>query len=148
MKKYAPWSAIVLWFSMAVALPFNAAAESPDDILVFVSIVSKVNSLTVPELRQIFLKQKTTWQNGNAIICVNAPSASEVRKQFRQKVLAMTESEESTHWETMKIRSQIFAPAEMPNTAKAVFKLKNAVSYAFRKDVPNGVVKVVLVIPK
>ena len=95
----------------------------------------------------MFLKQKTTWSSGESVVCINAPENAAVRKLFRQLVLEMGDTEEATHWSNARIRNQLSPPAEMANTPKAVFRLKNAVSYAFRKDVPDGVVKVVLTIP-
>jgi ABC-type phosphate transport system substrate-binding protein len=148
MKKSLVLSAVILLFFVGIGLPARAAQESPDDILVFVSQSSNLTSITTSELKQIFLKQKTTWQGKGTIVCINSPSASKLRKQFRDQVLGMTEAEESTYWETIRIRNQVFEPAEMLNTPKAVFRLKNAVSYAYRKDVPNGVVKVILVLSK
>ena len=133
---------------LIAALPYSAVAESPDDIVVFVNPSSRVAEMTKAELRQLFLKQKTTWSSGEAVVCINAPSSSELRKQFRSIVMEMSETEEATHWANARIRSQVSPPAEMVNTPKAVFRLKNAVSYAFRKNVPPGVVKIVLVLSK
>ena len=58
----------------------------------------------------------------------------------------MTPSEEATYWENQKIRQQLSPPPEMGSILKAVFKLKNSISYAYRKDVAGDVVKVLLVI--
>lgn len=137
-----------LCWLFALGFPWKAAAESPDDIVVFVNQVAKVKSVSIAELRQLFLKQKTSWASGEQVVCINAPDGTPLRNQFRQQVLAMSEAEEATHWETVRIRNQTLAPSEMLNTPKAVFRLKNAVSYAFRKDVPNGVVSILLEIPK
>ena len=139
---------IAVWMTLSFAIPITAAAESPEDIVVFVHQGSPVKSVSVAELKQLFLKKRASWSSGQSVIVINAPSGSAVRNQFRKAVLGMSEAEEATHWETARIRNQIAEPAEMLNTAKAVFRLKNAVSYAFRKDVPQGVVEVVLVIPK
>lgn len=132
----------------ALGVPAAAAAETPDDIVVFVHQSSKINSVSAAELRQLFLKQKTSWSSGEAVVCINAPSGTPLRNQFRQQVLGMSEAEEATHWETVRIRNQITPPSEMLNTPKPVFRLKSAISYAFRKDVPAGVVKIILEIPK
>ena len=128
----------------------NAFAESPNDndIVVFVNKGASVKTVTVAELRQLFLKQKTSWTSGGSVVCINAPRGTALRDQFRKQVLAMSAAEESTHWETARIRSQVSPPAEMLNTPKAVFRIKNALSYAFRKDVPKDVVKIVLEISK
>lgn len=123
-------------------------AESPNDIVVFVNKAAPVAEMSVDELKQIFLKKKTTWRNGDSIVCINAQDTDSSRELFRQKVLEMSKSEELEYWEKEKMRKQLSMPAEMSNLAKAVFKIKNAVAYAYRKDVPQDVVKVILVIPE
>ncbi len=140
--------AIGIWMIYSVLFPTISTAESPEDIVVFVHQTGTLKSISIDELKQLFLKQKTSWSSGESVVTINAPEGSSLRNQFRTAVLAMTAVEEATHWETVRIRNQIAKPAEMLNTPKAVFRLKNAVSYAFRKDVPDNVVKVILVIPK
>ena len=126
----------------------TAYAESPNDIVVIVNKNLPVNETSVDELRQIFLKRKTSWKGGNNIVCINAQRTDPLRELFREKVLEMSNSEESEYWQKEKVRKQLSAPAEMGNAAKVVFKVKNAVAYAYRKDVPQGVVKIILVIPE
>jgi ABC-type phosphate transport system substrate-binding protein len=123
-------------------------AESPDDVVVFVNNASSVTSANIAELKQIFLKKKNNWPGGERIVCVNAKEGSAVREEFRKKVLNMTAQEEATYWENQRIRYQLFAPSEIPGAARAVFKMKAAVGYAYRKDVPKDVVKIILVLPR
>lgn len=128
----------------------NAAnsSESANDIVVFVNKSISIDSLTMSELKQIFLKKKTRWTGGRPIVIINPYGSSPVRKRFSDKVLGMTATDVASYWEKERIRSQVEPPVEMGNTAKAVFHLRNAISYAYRKDVPDGVVKIVLVVPE
>jgi ABC-type phosphate transport system substrate-binding protein len=130
------------------AYPTVSNAESPDDIVVFVNNASSVSNADIAELKQIFLKKKNNWQGGDRIVCVNAAEGTALREEFRKKVLNMTGPEEATYWENQRIRFQLVAPSEMPNAPRAVFKMKAAVGYAYRKDVPKDVVKIILVIPR
>ena len=138
---------VLLFVAIIVGLSTPSHAESPDDIVVFVHTGVSTNHISVAELKQIYLKQKTSWSGGDNIVCINPPESAAVRKAFRSKVLGMTSVEEERYWSDQKIRRQLFPPPELANTPKAVFKLKNAIGYAYRKDVPAGVVKIVAVIP-
>jgi hypothetical protein len=139
-------SSIVLLLLVGIAASAQPNADAPDDILVFVNKSMPMNSIPVDELKQLFLKKKTTLSDGGKIICVNPSENAVVRKRFREKVLGMTETEEAIYWQDQQIRSQMSPPVQFANTPKAVFNLQRSISYGFRKDVPEGVVKVVLVI--
>jgi hypothetical protein len=140
-------SIIVLMLTVMALLPVPLNAESPDDLVIFVNNKSGVRSMSVDELKQIFLKKKTRWPGGEKIDCINSPEGSTEREEFRKKVLGMSKTEEITYWQNQKIRMQLSPPIEISNTPKAVFRLSGAISYAFRKDLPEGVVKSILVIP-
>ena len=128
-------------------LPVPLNAESPDDLVVFVNNKSGVRSMSVEELKQIFLKKKTRWPGGNKIDCINTPEGTAEREEFRKRILEMSKTEEITYWQNQKIRMQLSPPIEISNTPKAVFRLNGGISYAFRKNLPSGVVKPVLVLP-
>jgi ABC-type phosphate transport system substrate-binding protein len=140
-------SIFVMMLSVMALLPVPLNAESPDDLVVFVNKKSRVRDLSVEELKQIFLKKKTRWPGGDKINCINSPEGSAEREAFRKRVLGMSKTEEITYWQNQKIRMQLSPPIEVSNTAKAVFRLNGAIGYAFRKDLPEGVVKAVLVLP-
>jgi len=142
------------WFRLAVLaalgltlFPQTSEAESPDDILIITNKGARANDISLDEVKKIFLRKKTSWSNGDRIIVVNAKNNAAVRDRFRQKVLGMTAADEQTYWANEKVRRQISPPPELSTIPKAVFKLKNSIGYAFRKDVPANVVKVLLVIP-
>ena len=104
--------------------------------------------MSIDEVKQIFLGMKERWSDGSSIICINPKNDTLVRHDFREKVLGMSFREELTYWSEQRVRRQIEPPPEMSSTTKAVFRLKYAISYAYRKHVPKDVVKVLLVIPK
>ena len=130
------------------ALPRTSNAESPNDILIIANKGLNINYISPDELKQLFLGKKTNAKSGEKIICINSQAGTAVREIFRTKVLEMSKSEEMSYWERAKIRKQLSPPPEFVGVAKAVFKLPNAISYAYRKDVPTSVVKVLLVIPQ
>jgi len=142
------FTTIVLLVHLGLIIPINAAAESPNDILIIANKRVGINTISIEETKQIFLRTKTTWRGGDRILCLNQKENDPIRKVFQEKVLGMSEREEATYWEVQKVRKQLTPPPEVPSIPKAVFKLRNAISYAYRKDVPANVVKILLVIPE
>ena len=59
----------------------------------------------------------------------------------------MSPAEEQRYWRDAKVKGTENEPVSFSNTLQAVFKLKGALSYVYRKDFREGVSKVVLVIP-
>lgn len=138
----------IAFLTLAIGLPpLVSSADSPNDILIIVNKKNKVNKISISEVRQIFLGMRETWSGGEKIICVNPKKDAPVRQVFRKILLGMSSREEHTYWEEQRIRRHIRPPPEISTVALAVFKLVNAISFAYRKDVPNNVVKTVLVIP-
>lgn len=133
-------------FVLTTGVP-AASAESPNDILVVVNPASGVTATTVEELRNLFLRQKGSWRAGGAVTPVNAAEGSSLRDRFRRAVLGMTATEEKEFWKNTKIRGGSTEPSSFNDTMKAVFRLRNGVSYVFRSQLRQGLVRVVLVIP-
>ncbi|MCP4675326.1 MAG: hypothetical protein GY854_07435 [Deltaproteobacteria bacterium] len=132
-------------FFWAQAKP--ARAESPGDILIVANKGVAVDSVSVDELKAFFFKQRTSWKKGGKVVPVHAKEGSSLREAFLAKVLSMQLTQEIAFWQEQKIRKGISAPPEFSNTLKAVFKIKGSLSYVFRKDFKEGVVKVILVLP-
>ncbi len=124
-----------------------AQAQAPQDILVIVNSSSPVADASVAELRNIFLKKKSFWRGGEAVVPIHARPGSPLRDAFRQRVLAMTATEEKEYWKNVKIKKGLTEPTAIGNTLKAVYKLRSSVSYVFRADFKTGVAKPILVIP-
>ncbi len=137
---------------MGLLIPKTSDAEDEteheNDILVVANKGVRVNEISVADARAFFLKQRTSWKGGTKVIVVNAPSDTELRRNFRKKILGMDDAHEESYWQDEGIRKGLSKPPEFGNTLKAVFKLKGAVSYVYRKDFKEGVAKVLLVIEK
>ena len=141
-------STILLFLLLGLSVPEASVAESPNDIMIIANKGIDTNQITIEELKQIFLGKKSSWKGGDRIVCLNQYASHPIRDAFREKVLNMSAKDEETYWENQKVRKQITPPPELGSIPKAVFKLKNSLSYAYRKDVPANVVKVLLVIPE
>lgn len=138
--------AVVLLIA-AVASVDTARAESPNDILVIASPAIKVKSITVEDLRDMFLKKRTNWSSGEKVVPLNVADNAKLREEFRNAVLEMSPSEEQSYWQIRKIKEGDSDPPALGNVLKAVFKLRGAVSYIYRSQYKAGVTNVLLVLP-
>ncbi len=125
----------------------SVKAESPNDILIVANKGVSAGSLSLDELKAFFFKERTSWKTGGRVVPIHANEDSALRKAFLSKVLSMRLAQEKAFWQEQKIRKGMAAPPEFSNTLKAVFKIKGALSYIFRKDYREGVAKILLVLP-
>ncbi|MCP4676269.1 MAG: hypothetical protein GY854_12315 [Deltaproteobacteria bacterium] len=137
----------VLVAAMLMTFAETASAESPNDILIVVNNAVPQSDITIGELKNLFLKEKTNWSSGKKALPVHAPAGSSLRKDFVSRVLGMNPSGEKIYWQERKIKTGKVQPVEFSNTLKAVFKLRGSVSYVYRSQYKKGVAKVVLVLP-
>lgn len=125
----------------------SEAQDSPNDILVIANNNVPIDSISVGELKAMFMKRRTTWKNGDKAVPIHARDNSPLRRAFQEKVLGMTAGKERLFWQNQKIEHGITPPPEFANTQKAVFSVRGSVSYVLRSDYKEGVTKVLLVIP-
>ena len=121
-------------------------AEDPRDILVVVNKSSRINAISLDELVELFLKYRESFKSGDKAIPINTTNA-ELREDFRRLVLKKSEAEEKKHWSNYTIRTGQSPPPTVGKTLKAVFRLRNGISYVYRSELVGNVAKVVLVIP-
>ncbi|MDJ0764103.1 MAG: hypothetical protein QNJ97_14065 [Myxococcota bacterium] len=140
----------LLLAGLATALLLQAPkirAEDPSDILIIANQSASASQISPDVLRDIFLKKRTAWPSGGKVTPVNASPGSDLRKAFRDHILKMTTNEEQQYWQDLKIRKGAAEPPVFSQPLRAVFHLKGSVSYVFRSQYKEGVVKVLLVIP-
>ncbi len=128
--------------------PGHARADNPNDILIVANKGVSADSITIPELKAFYLKQKTRWKGGGRVVAVNAKEGNPLRAAFQKTLLGMSAAKEKSYWQDQKIRTGLTAPPEFGNLLKATFSLRGSVSYVFRKDYREGVVKILLVLPQ
>jgi hypothetical protein len=126
--------------------PVSAEAGDPNDILVIVNASLKLKSVSESDLRDIFLKKRTSWKSGVKAVPIHSKNAR-LRGDFLGRLLSMSASEEARYWQKQQIRSGDSPPASFGNTLEAVYRLKGAVSYVYRSDYRGGVATVVLTLP-
>ena len=136
---------LALTTSLAVSKP-RADDENPNDILIIANRSLPLDKISISELKDFFLKKRASWRTGEKVIPVNAKEGTDIRKAFRQKVLELDVSKEKLYWQDRMIIAGEKPPPAFSNTQKAVFKLRGAVSYIYRKDFREGVTKILLVL--
>jgi ABC-type phosphate transport system substrate-binding protein len=123
-------------------------AESPNDIMIVVNKKVPVDTLTIKELKNFFLKKQFFWSRaGSDVRPINAKAGSDLRRLFLRRTFDWTETEEVEYWRTSKIQHGISKPVESSHTLKAVFSVEGSISYVFRSDYHKDVCKVVLILP-
>ncbi len=131
-----------------ILVPRSSLAEDPRDILIIVNNTAQSEKgVTISDVRAIFLKKRASLSSGGKVLPINAKEGTSIRKDFRKLVLGMNKAEEQKYWKDRRIKSGDREPVEFSNTQKAVFKLKGAVSYIYRKQYHKGVATILLVIP-
>jgi hypothetical protein len=56
----------------------------------------------------------------------------------------MSTGDVASYWETQKVKNGLQPPMELSNTVKAVFSVKNSISYCFAEDYKKGAAKILL----
>ncbi|MCP4601768.1 MAG: hypothetical protein GY847_14835 [Proteobacteria bacterium] len=125
----------------------SARADDPNDIVIFANKSVAVNTITIEKARLLFLKIRKSWKKGGKAIAIHASVGEESRNFFVNAVLNRTISEDQSYWQKQKVMTGETPPPEFKNTLKAVFSIRNSISYCLRKDYLEGVVKILLVIP-
>ncbi len=145
MKK--PFIALPLLVVVSLMLPGSpAVAENPNDILIVANQGVSVDSVSIKDLKAIFLKRRANWKNGGKVIPIHAKEGTEIRNAFVERVLGMDSVKERAYWQEVMVKSGTRKPPEFSNTLKAVFKLRGGVSYIYRSQYRDGVSKILLVI--
>ena len=132
-----------LLISAVLVAPASGNADK-NTIVVFVNNSVSVNTLNISEIRRLFLKERTTMEDGSKAVPVNATAGSPLRKAFNDAVLGMTEADETRYWQEQKIKKGLTPPPEFNNTQKAVYSLKGGIGYCFESEHIPTVNKVVL----
>lgn len=87
--------------SLALALlasgPASAGPE-PDDFVVIVAGNAPHESLDQETLARIFLRKKTFWDNGEAIVPVNLSASHPLRRLFSEQILGLEPEELDNYW--------------------------------------------------
>jgi ABC-type phosphate transport system substrate-binding protein len=136
----APALLVLMW----TAAPSTESAP-------FVVVVNKSNpvkTLTVVDLRRIFLKQSRMWPHAEPMVPVDWDSTSEVRQVFSKSILNRSVREMAEYW-VQQSMTQGLTPPSTQRSSRAVLRfvanVPGAISYVLPTEVDEtvSVIKVV-----
>jgi len=107
----------------------------------FVVIVNKANpvkTMTVVELRRIFMKQTRMWPHADSIVPVDWDATSPHREAFSRQVLARSVREMGDYWVQQSV-TQGLAPPSTQRSARALLRFIASVSGAIGYVPPGDV---------
>lgn len=116
-------------------------------IVVIVNKANPTDSISLAELRRMFMKQTRNWNSGDAVVPVDWESTTEMRKSFSRKVLSRTVTEMTEFWVQQNVTAGVNPPSTQ-KSARAILRfvasVPGAISYVAGGDV-DGSVKVLKV---
>ena len=142
----------VLWLDLlldqAVGFATPPASASVDSIAIIVNQSNPVENLSAPDLRKIFLGERSHWPNGRRITLVMLAAGQPERKAMLREIYHMSESEFNNHFIQGLFTGEVFlSPKALANAAevrKFVFNVPGAIGFLRASDA-DASVKVVRV---
>ena len=93
---------------------------------------SKARSLSVPQLRNIFLGSKRYWSSGKRIVPLLRPGTTSAGRRFFDRVVKMNTTSFHQHWDRLELAGEAIAPKTVVGAARLariVSKRSGAVSF-------------------
>lgn len=121
------------------------AAEDPS-FVVIVNRANPVTTLTLAELRRIFLKQTRMWPHAESMVPVDWDATSPIREAFSREVLSRTVREMGDYWVQQGVTQGLVPPSTQKSTRavlRFVASVPGAISY-----VPSGEVDLSVAVVK
>ena len=120
-------------------------AEQKPAFVVIVNTANPVRTLSLIELRRLFLKQTRMWPHADAVVPLDWDATSPVRESFSRQVLARTVREMGDYWVQQGV-TQGLVPPSTQRSARAVLRfvasVPGAIAYLPPGDVDDSVVVV------
>lgn len=144
MKRY-----LALLFLLLCALPVRGWSQ---DLLVIVNRDNPLDTISKQQLIDLFMGRTPYFPSGSAVVKLDAPSTSAVRKAFYHSLVDMSLSEVNAYWARLMFSGRATPPMQVPSEqdiVKLVTDNSNAIGYVPRSTYGdlNNDVKVVFVIP-
>jgi ABC-type phosphate transport system substrate-binding protein len=132
-------------FLLAGLLVLLWADASSTQAPAFVVVVNKANpvkTVTLLELRRIFMKQSRMWPHAEPMVPVDWESTAVIRQAFSKQVLNRSVREMAEYWVQQSI-TQGIAPPSTQRSARAILRfvasVPGAISYVPPGDVDDTV---------
>lgn len=122
-------------------------AQQPQDILVIAHESFPLECLSFWELRALYTRKMQNPSGAEPVTVLNAKTSTLLRREFRKRLLGMSQVRERRYWEDRKVIRGETPPLELIEPPDALLAVKNGISYVFRRDMPKGPFKVLFVLP-
>ena len=116
--------------AVATQRPPVSSARPP--FTVVVNNANPVDTLTVAELRRIFMKQQRLWAHGDTIVPVDWDAASQMRRVFSQIILGRSVREMAEYWVRQSVTQGLAPPSTLSSdlaVARFVATVPGAIAY-------------------
>jgi ABC-type phosphate transport system substrate-binding protein len=94
-----------------VAAP-AARAQAQDTYRVIVNAANPASQISRTELARIFMKKRTTWESGTAVVVVDQTERSSTRAQFSNQVLGKDVAAMKSYWQQSLFSGRGVPPLE------------------------------------
>lgn len=141
-----PLSTAHLLLMLALCLP---ATASRAELLIVVSARSPLTSLTINQVKDLFLGRITCLPNGEAAAPIDQINGSPLREEFYSKVTRLTAAQAKAHWAKLHFTGRGIPPKEGANSSdikQLLNRIPAAISYIEKTDL-DASVKVLLTLP-
>lgn len=131
-----------LLFLLGLLSPGLAAAS---DFVVIVNPANKAGSLSRDEVQRFFLRNATTWSDGEACKPVDLPKASPVRAAFSKEVLGRSMAALDQFWTHSVFSGRAVPPSERKTDREVIEYVREnagAIGYVSAGTALEGVKKI------
>ena len=124
-------AAVRLLGAAAVIMLSAPALQTTQDpaFVVIVNTANPTRTLSLVELRRIFMKQNRMWPNGESIVPVDWDATSALRQTFSERVLARSVREMADYWVQQSV-TQGLAPPSTQRSTRALLRFVASVAGA------------------
>lgn len=122
--------AAALAFSLFLLTTIPAAQTPP--MVIVVNTANPTRSVTVVELRRIFMKQSRLWPHGESVVPVDWDATSPIRQEFSKRILGRSVREMAEFWVEQSITQGIAPPSTFRSglaISRFVAGVPGAISY-------------------
>jgi ABC-type phosphate transport system substrate-binding protein len=136
-------------FLTAALIVLLWTGHASTEIIPFVVIVNNANpvaSLSMTELRRIFMKQSRMWPHGEPMVPVDWDSTHYLRAVFSKDVMGRSVREMQEYW-VQQSMTQGLTPPSTQRSARAVLRFVAGVPGAISYVPPSEVDETVRVVP-
>ena len=139
-KRY-PAILLALFIFFIFFLPPLSAFSETEEISIIVNSSNPAQKATITELKELFLKEKTLWPHGEAVIPLDLDTSIPARNVFLQKIVHLSPAEYDDYWIKKKHTDGYYPPQTITTErmmVKMVGKFKGGIGFVSTKALISG----------